>query len=159
MGLILVIWSVLDLFYNIYSLQSGQLRNFSGLVSCLHKTSNQSFVQLYFSPAAEVINYWTCKTQANTISYKRQWINKIHRAFKVLKRIIIEHLKRWRAKEWELNGASCCFTDSFRTIWNYILITFSFFWAGKSQEIVLLLAVFWGCRLVMLTWENVFDLL
>jgi hypothetical protein len=108
-------------------------------------------VQLYFSLAAEVINYWTWKTLANTIPQNRQRINKIHRAFTALKRIIIEDLKRCRAREWELNGASCCFTDSFRAIWNYILITFLFFWAGKSQEIVLLLT-FWGCQLVMFKW-------
>ena len=93
-------------------------------VSCLHKTSNQTLVQLYFSFAAEVINYLTWKTLANTILQNHQWINKIHRAFTALIRIIIEDLKRCRAREWELNGASCCFSDSFRAIWNYILITF-----------------------------------
>lgn len=148
---LLVVWSVLDLFYNIYWLDWDSWDISQALVSCLHTTSNQTLVQLYFSLAAEVINYWTWKTLANTILQNRQRINKIHRAFTALKRIIIEDLKRCRAREWELNGASCCFTDSFRAIWNYILITFLFFWAGKSQEIVLLLT-FWGCQLLMFKW-------
>ena len=120
-------------------------------VSCLHKTSNQTLVQLYFSFAAEVINYLTWKTLANTILQNHQWINKIHRVFTALKRIIIEDLKRCRAREWELNGASCCFTDSFRAIWNYILITFSFLFGWKISRDRFIVHIR-GCQLVMLKW-------
>lgn len=96
---LLVIWSFLDLFYNIYTLRGGQLRNLpahTDVARFVYKTSYQTshFICATYSrsPCAEVINYWKFEILANKVLFTTlEWINKIQWSGL---RIIIEHLKR-----------------------------------------------------------------